>query len=128
MQRRRREPTMRCGRATWLPLSAGRGIRRTHGPWSRLRMLFLSSPRFIAQAQLHHRKLNGAFATRYDALAPTEWPHVAWSGSRPEEAGQRGGLLHPVRHLRLVELVAFEEVEVAHVLLLAGAGRDRSQR
>src|ERR1700687_4909810 len=56
---------------------------------------------------------------------PTEWPHVAWSGSRPEKAGQRGGLLHPVRHLRLVELVAFVDVDVARVLALAGAGRDR---
>src|SRR5229473_760325 len=45
-----------------------------------------------------------------------------------EKAGQRGRLLHPVRHLRLVEFVAFVDVDVARVLALAGAGRDRSQR
>src|SRR4029434_1915486 len=33
-----------------------------------------------------------------------------------------------LRHLRLVELVAFVDVEVAHALVLAGARRDRSQR
>src|SRR5438128_10762004 len=43
-------------------------------------------------------------------------------------AGQRGGLLHPRRHLRLVELVALVDVDVARVLALAGTGRDRSQR
>src|SRR6266571_331234 len=45
-----------------------------------------------------------------------------------EKAGQRGGLLHPRRHLRLVELVAFSDVDVARVLALAGTGRDRLQR
>src|SRR6266436_905417 len=45
-----------------------------------------------------------------------------------EKAGQRGRLLHPVRHLRLVELVALVDVDVARVHALAGAGRDRSQR
>src|SRR5262252_9735582 len=50
------------------------------------------------------------------------------SGSRPEEAGQPGGLLYPVRHLRLVELVALADVDVARVLALAGARRERSQR
>src|SRR5262245_39494085 len=49
---------------------------------------------------------------------PTEWLHVAQSASRLEKAGQRGGLLHPGRHLHLVELVAFVDVAVAHVLLL----------
>src|SRR5215510_11304337 len=60
----------------------------------------------------------------------TRWllPHSTRSESRPEKAGQRGGLLHPARHLRLVELVAFVDVDVAHVLVLAGAGRDRPQR
>src|SRR5947207_12874123 len=43
-------------------------------------------------------------------------------------AGRRGGLLHPRRHLRLVELVVFMDVDIARVLALAGAGRDRSQR
>src|SRR3984893_16114247 len=65
--------------------------------------------------------------THHQSSAPA-WPHVAWSGSRPEKAGQRGGLLYPVRHLRLVELVAFVDADVARVLALAGAGRDRSQR
>jgi hypothetical protein len=37
-------------------------------------------------------------------------------------------LPHPVRHLRLVELVAFADVDLARVLALAGARRDRSQR
>lgn len=39
-------------------------------------------------------------------------------------AGQRGGLFHPIRHLRLVEFVAFVDVDVARVLALASAGRD----
>src|SRR5271166_2453674 len=43
-------------------------------------------------------------------------------------AGQRGGLLHPRRHLRLVELVVFMDVEVAHFLVLGLAGGDRTQR
>src|SRR5882757_2152157 len=63
------------------------------------------------------------------AISPAgSWRWVAWSGSRPEKAGQRGGLLHPVRHLRLVKLVAFADVDVARVLALAGAWRNRSQR
>jgi hypothetical protein len=42
-------------------------------------------------------------------------------------AGQRGGLFHPVRHPRLVELVAFVDVDVARVLaLLAPGGTGRS--
>ncbi len=46
-----------------------------------------------------------------------------------EPAGQRGGLLHPGRHLRLVELVVFVDVDPAHVLAAVRAtGRDRSQR
>ena len=36
--------------------------------------------------------------------------------------------VHPVRELRLVELVVLVDVEVAHVLLLGLAGRDRTQR
>jgi hypothetical protein len=45
----------------------------------------------------------------------------------PEKAGQRGGLLHPVRHLRLVELVAFVDVDAARVLpLLSPGGTGRS--
>jgi len=49
---------------------------------------------------------------------------LAWSGSRREKTGQRGGLLHPVRHLRLVELVAFVDVDVARVSLrLLAPGR-----
>ncbi len=57
-----------------------------------------------------------------------------WGGDRASgrsarlPAGQRGGLLHPRRHLRLVELVVFIDVDIARVLALAGAGRDRSQR
>jgi DHA2 family multidrug resistance protein len=51
---------------------------------------------------------------------------VAWSGSRPEKAGQRGALLHPVRHLRLVEFVAFVDVVInEHVSLLEPATRNR---
>src|SRR5712672_110356 len=45
-----------------------------------------------------------------------------------EKARQSRGLLHPVRHLRLVELVAFVDVDITRVLALAGAGRDRPQR
>src|SRR5688500_9234691 len=68
--------------------------------------------------------------------------HVAllrgWSVSAREDgssgrsagnpARQRGGLLHPGGQLGLVELVAFVDMEVAGVLILAGFGRDRSQR
>src|SRR5882757_482462 len=43
-------------------------------------------------------------------------------------AGQLAGLLHPVCHLRLVELVVLMDVEVAPFLALAGARRDGSQR
>src|ERR1700694_2466078 len=43
-------------------------------------------------------------------------------------AGQRGGLLHPRRHLRLVELVVLMDVEVAHFLVLGLAGGDRTER
>src|SRR5436305_14426044 len=43
-------------------------------------------------------------------------------------AGQRGGLLHPRRQLRLVELDAVSLVDVARVLDLAGLRRDRWQR
>src|SRR5437867_1111137 len=43
-------------------------------------------------------------------------------------AGQCDGLLHPFRHLSFVEFVAFVDVDVAPVLALAGAGRDRTQR
>jgi hypothetical protein len=48
-------------------------------------------------------------------------PQDCWLGN---PAGQRGGLLHPRRHLRLVELVVFMDVEVAHFLVLGLAGRD----
>jgi hypothetical protein len=51
-----------------------------------------------------------------------------WTEELLDPAGQRGRLLHPLRHLRLVELVAFADVEVARVLALAGAGRDGPQR
>ena len=40
---------------------------------------------------------------------------------------QLAGLLHPVRELGLVELVVLVDVEVAHVLLLGLARRDRAQ-
>src|SRR5258706_6338036 len=75
-----------------------------------------------------HLKIQRTIATRYDRLARQGAPTWHWSGSRPEKAGQRRGLLHPVRHLRLVELVAFVDVDVARVLALTGAGRDRLQR
>src|SRR5438309_11685774 len=42
-------------------------------------------------------------------------------------AGQRGGLLHPRRHLRLVELVVFMDVDPARVLARA-SGWNGSQR
>src|ERR1700730_2026972 len=42
-------------------------------------------------------------------------------------AGQRGGLLYPRRHLRLVELVVLMDVEVARFLVLGLAGGDRTQ-
>src|SRR5436190_23678892 len=58
----------------------------------------------------------------------TREPRDDASRSRREKAGQRGGLLHPVHQLRLVELVALMDVDVARVLALAGTGRDRSQR
>jgi hypothetical protein len=58
-----------------------------------------------------------------------KWGRQQSAGGRLwNPAGQRGGLLHPIRHLRLVELVAFVDVDVARVLALAGAGRDWSQR
>jgi len=71
-------------------------------------------------------KINRAIAARYDKLARRSGPHLAWSGSGPEKAGQRGGLLHPARHLRLVDLVAFVDVDVARVLALAPGGTGRS--
>src|SRR5258707_7923800 len=75
-----------------------------------------------------HLKISRTIAARYDKLA-REWARVAPGlVSRPEKAGQRGGLLHPVRHLRLVELVGLVDVDVARVLALAGAGRHRPQR
>src|SRR5882672_990782 len=49
-------------------------------------------------------------------------------GRLRDPAGQRGCLLHPRRHLRVVELVAFADVDVARVLALARTGRERSQR
>src|SRR5262245_43723196 len=78
-----------------------------------------------AHEQLHHG-INRAIGARYEKL-PTEQLH-GLSGSRLEKAGQRGGLLHPVRHLRLVELIVFVDIAVAHVLVLAGTGRGRSQK
>lgn len=47
---------------------------------------------------------------------------VLWGPAR-----QRGGLLHPVRHLRLVEHVALADVEIARVLVLAGTRWERMQ-
>src|SRR4051812_9540248 len=52
------------------------------------------------------------------------WP----PGRLGNPAGRRGRLLHPVCHLRLVELVAFVDVEVAHFLLLRFARGNRTQR
>src|SRR5262249_47807080 len=52
------------------------------------------------------------------------WP----AGRLGNPPGRRGGLLHPVCHLRLVELVAFTDVEVAHFLLLGFARGNRTQR
>src|SRR5436305_10389305 len=43
-------------------------------------------------------------------------------------AGQRGGLPHPGSHLRLVELVAFVDVDVARVFAPARTRWHRSQR
>src|SRR3954468_11316405 len=42
-------------------------------------------------------------------------------------AGQRAGLLHPVRELSLVELLVLVDVEIAHVVVLGLAGRERTQ-
>ena len=42
-------------------------------------------------------------------------------------AGQRTGLLHPIRELSLVELLVLVDVEVAHVVVLRLAGRKRTQ-
>jgi hypothetical protein len=78
------------------------------------------------ERMIGHLKINRIIATRYDKLARGSGPTWPRSGSGREKAGQRGGLLHPVRHLRLVELVAFVDVDVPRVLALAGAGRDGS--
>ncbi len=43
-------------------------------------------------------------------------------------AGQLAGLLHPGRELSFVELVVLVDVEVAHLLVLGRAGRERTQR
>ena len=43
-------------------------------------------------------------------------------------AGQPAGLLHPGGELSFVDLVVLVDVEVAHVLLLGRAGRNRTQR
>src|SRR5215471_11362158 len=43
-------------------------------------------------------------------------------------AGQSGGLLHPRRHLHLVEWVVFVDVEVARVLALGLSRGERTQR
>src|SRR5205809_3464485 len=43
-------------------------------------------------------------------------------------AGQLAGLLHPSGELSFVELVVLMDVEVARVLALGLAGRDRTQR
>jgi hypothetical protein len=75
-----------------------------------------------------------AAATRIGADA--HWSKRTYGGEATEPqdgrlrdpAGQRGRLLHLRRHLRLVELVALADVDVARVLALAGTGRDRSQR
>src|SRR4051794_25003328 len=63
------------------------------------------------------RQASRAVARNYDAscAGPASDPHsTPCSGSSRlrNPAGQGGGLLHPVRHLRLVELVAFVDVEV----------------
>ena len=41
---------------------------------------------------------------------------------------QLAGLLHPSGELRFVKIVVFVDVEIAHVLLLGRARRDRTQR
>src|SRR5262249_13031580 len=43
-------------------------------------------------------------------------------------AGQLAGLLHPSGELSLVELVVLVDVQIAHLLVLGLAGRDRTQR
>src|ERR1700758_5128663 len=43
-------------------------------------------------------------------------------------ARQRDGLPHPDGELRLVERIAFADVEIARVLASAGAGRDGMQQ
>src|SRR5688572_15222747 len=53
--------------------------------------------------------------------------HVAASRSH-SFAGQKSRLPHPGGELRFVERVVLMEVEVAHVLVLRRAGRDRTQR
>jgi hypothetical protein len=49
------------------------------------------------------------------------------SGRLRDPAGQGGCLPDPRPHLRLVELVVLVDVDVAHVLVLGLAGRERSQ-
>src|SRR5262245_42722212 len=48
--------------------------------------------------------------------------------SGPAPAGQPAGLLHPLRELRLVELVVDVDVQIPHVLLFRCARRQRLQR
>src|SRR5262249_15529742 len=62
------------------------------------------------------------------APLPATSGHVVWLGSRPEETGQLGRLLHPVGHLSLVEFVAFADVYIARITALGVAGRNRTQR
>jgi len=52
---------------------------------------------------------------------------MAWSDPGRESRATRRPA-SPSRHRGLVKLVAFADVDVARVLALAGAGRDRSQR
>src|SRR5262249_2040049 len=43
-------------------------------------------------------------------------------------AGQPAGLLHPRGELRFVDLFAFMDIEIAHILLFGRARRERVQR
>src|SRR6266849_3572867 len=54
--------------------------------------------------------------------------HAAYTGRSHAFARQLAGLLHPSGELSFVELVVFMDVEVARVLALGLAGRDRTQR
>jgi hypothetical protein len=117
--------------------SAGTGPCMPGGVYTRWRMW---SPTLGGHGPTGLRRVTSRKNPRNPAERPTRWfshsrlVRGRWGGESAaggrlgNPAGQRGGLLHPGSHLRLVELVAFVDVDVARVLAPARTGRDRSQR